>query len=251
MPPDTLRLLVADDESLARDLVRRYAANQAGLEILAECASGDELEAALGRVSADLLLLDIRMPGADVFAVLDRAASGPRPLPAVIFATAFDSYAVRAFEMNAVDYLVKPYGEERFAEALRRVRTRKDQARVNDGLARVIRDLGPRPDRLLVPEGRRMVPVAIADIVWIKAEDDYARVHAGGKSYLVSRTLKDLETRLEPDRFVRLHRSALVQASHIHEVAPEGSSRFRVILSDGTTVIVSRTRAPELRKWML
>lgn len=244
-------MIVADDERLARDLVQRYASNQAGVEIVAECGSGDELESALARIEADLLLLDIRMPGADVFAVLDQAASRPRPLPAVIFATAFDGYAVRAFEMNAVDYLVKPYTEGRFAEGLRRVRTRHDRTHPDAGLARVIRDLGPRPDRLLVPEGRRMVPIAIRDIVWIKAEDDYARVHAAGKSYLVSRTLKELEARLDPDRFVRLHRSALVQASHIREVVPQGSSRFGVTLSDGTTVVVSRTRAPELKKWRL
>ena len=96
-----------------------------------------------------------------------------------------------------------------------------------------------------------MVPIAIADIVWIKAEDDYARVHASGRSYLVSRTLKDLEARLDPERFVRIHRSAIVQASHIREVAAEGGSRYRVRLSDGTNVLVSRSRAPELKRWMI
>src|SRR6185295_11379550 len=159
--------------------------------------------------------------------------------------------AVRAFEMNAVDYLVKPYAESRFAEAIQRVRQRRVVSRTDEGLARVIRDLGPRPDRLLVPDGRRMVPIAIADIVWIKAEDDYARVHAGGRSYLVSRTLKDLEIRLDPERFVRIHRSAIVQASHIREVVAAGGSRYRVRLSDGTDVLVSRSRSPELRRWML
>src|SRR6185436_7311819 len=104
---------------------------------------------------------------------------------------------------------------------------------------------------LLVPDGRRMVPVAIAGISWIKAEGDYARVHAGGRSYLVSRTLKDLEGRLDPAQFLRIHRSAIVQTSHIREVHAEGSSRYRVVLDDGTAVLVSRTRAPELRRWML
>lgn len=251
MPPETLRMLVADDEPLARDLVRRYATHQSGLEVIAECASGDELAAALAHLRPDVLLLDIRMPGADVFTVLDREAAAQRPLPAVIFATAFDDYAVRAFEMNAVDYLVKPYTEDRFAEGIRRVRGRPRMPRPDDGLTRVIRDLGPRPDRLLVPDGRRMVPIMIRDIVWIKAEDDHVRVHAGGRSYLVGRTMNDLEVRLHPERFLRLHRSALVQVSHIREVTTEGSSRYRVQLSDGTSVIVSRTRAPELRKWML
>jgi two-component system LytT family response regulator len=250
MSPDPLRLLIADDERLARDLVRRYASRQPGLEVIAECGTGDELADALGRARPNVVLLDIRMPGTDVFAVLEAEAAGPRPLPSVIFATAYDSYAVRAFEMNAVDYLVKPYTEDRFAEAIRRVRSRQAD-RTSEGLVRVIRDLGPRPDRLLVPDGRKMVPLAIADIVWIKAEDDYARVHAGGRSYLVSRTLKDLEGRLDPERFVRIHRSAIVQAAHIREVAAESGSRYRVRLSDGTSVLVSRTRTPQLKKWIL
>ncbi len=149
-----------------------YAGAHGELEVVEECASGDELAAALTRGRPDVCLLDIRMPGEDVFAVLGRA-SAAQPLPSVIFATAFDGYAVRAFDMNAVDYLVKPYSEDRFAEAIRRVRTRRQADRPDDGLARVIRDLGPRPDRLLVPDGRRMVPLAVSDIVWIKAEDDY------------------------------------------------------------------------------
>jgi two-component system LytT family response regulator len=249
--PEALRLLVADDEPLARDLVRRYAIGQPGLDVVAECGTGDELADALARVQPDLVLLDIRMPGRDVFGVLEGEAAGPRPLPAVIFATAYDSYAVRAFDLNAIDYLVKPYTEDRFAEAIRRVRTRQAADRPGDRLARVIRDLGPRPDRLLVPDGRKMVPLAIADIVWIKAEDDYARVYAGGRSYLVSRTLKDLEVRLDPERFVRIHRSAIVHASHIREVVAAGGSRYRVRLSDGTDVLVSRSRSPGLKRWML
>lgn len=252
MSRDRLALLVADDERLARDLVRRYASGIPEIDIVAECGSGDELADALERTRADVLLLDIRMPGRDVFEVLEQAARRPVPLPAVVFATAFDSYAVRAFDVNAVDYLIKPYAADRFAEAIRRVRMRgTGPPRAADGLERAIRDLGPRPDRLLVPDGRRMVPVAVADIVWIKAEDDYARIHAGGRSYLVTRTLKELEARLDPERFIRLHRSALVQASHIREIAGDGASRYRVRLSDGTTVIVSRSRVPDLRRWML
>jgi two-component system LytT family response regulator len=247
----TLRLLLADDEPLARTLIRRYAGNQSGLEIVAECGTGDELAEALGRVQPDLMLLDIRMPGQDVFSVLEREAARSRPLPSVIFATAYDGYAVRAFDLNAIDYLVKPYSEDRFAEAIRRVRSRQAAERNGDRLERVIRDLGPHPDRLLVPDGRKMVPLAIADIVWIKAEDDYARVFAGGRSYLVSRTLKELEARLDPERFVRIHRSAIVHSSHIREVAAAGGSRYRVRLSDGTDVLVSRQRAPGLKRWML
>ena len=250
MSPERLRLLIADDEPLARDLMRRYAAADASVDVVSEAATGDELADGLARVKPDVALVDVRMPGADVFAVLARAAVESPPLPAVIFATAFDAYAVRAFELNAVDYLIKPYSADRFSEAIRRARRHRagDKA---DGLVRAIQDLGPKPDRLLVPDGRRLVPVAMDAIVWIKAEGDYARVYANGRSYLVTRSLKELESRLDADRFLRIHRSAMVQGSHIREVRAQGSSRYKVELSDGTTVIVSRRRAPELRKWMI
>src|SRR5262245_6182372 len=254
MPGDTLRLLVADDEPLARELVRGYSASQAGLEIVGECATGDELAETLAPQpprAIDVALLDIRMPGADVFDVLARAALARRGLPSVIFATAYDGYAVRAFELNAVDYLLKPFTEERFAEAMRRVRSRLQPDRPQAALAGVIRDLGPRPDRLLVPDGPRIVPIAVADIAWIKAEGDYVRIYSGGKSFLVSRTLKEIEARLDPAQFIRIHRSAVVHSAHIREVRVAESGRYRVTLADGTALLVSRTRAPELRRWIL
>ena len=264
MPGDTLRLLVADDEPLARELVRGYSESQDGLEVVDECATGDELADTLAShrpaipdiPGIDVALLDIRMPGADVFDVLAREAAARSHLPSVIFATAYDTYAVRAFELNAADYLLKPFTEERFAEAIRRVRSRQDSARppapgVVPGVAGVIRDLGPRPDRLLVPDGQRIVPVAVADICWIKAEGDYVRIYSGGRSFLVSRTLKEIETRLDATQFIRIHRSAVVHSAHIREVRVAESGRYRVLLSDGTTLLVSRTRAPELKRWIL
>lgn len=254
MPGDMLRLLVADDEPLARELVRGYSRSQSGLEVVSECATGDELAHTLARnepPAIDVALLDIRMPGADVFDVLAREAAARNHLPSVIFATAYDTYAVRAFELNAVDYLLKPFTEERFAEAIRRVRSRLQHDRPQAALAGVIRDLGPRPDRLLVPDGPRIVPVAVADICWIKAEGDYVRIYSGGRSYLVSRTLKEIEARLDPAQFIRIHRSAIVHAAQIREVRVAESGRYRVLLSDGTALLVSRTRAPELKRWIL
>ena len=249
MRPEPLRLLIVDDEPLARGLMRQYADAEAGVEVIGEAATGEELADALARARPDVALVDIRMPGADVFAVLADAATTHPPLPAVIFATAFDAYAVRAFELNAVDYLIKPFSADRFSEALRRAR--RHRAGEAEGLSRAIRDLGARPDRLLVPEGRRMVPVAMADVVWIEAEGDYVRVHTPARSYLLTRSMKEIERRLDPARFIRVHRSAIVQSSHIREVRPSGNSRYRLLLSNGTTVIVSRTRAPQLRSWKL
>lgn len=250
MSPESLRVLIADDEPLARSLLREYAESVPGVRIVAEAEDGDDLAKSLSTIRSDVALLDIRMPGADVFGVLARTASAHPPLPAIVFVTAFDAYAVRAFDMNAVDYLIKPFTRERLVEALRRAR-RHRAAGTPGGLAATIRDLGPEPDRLLVPDGRRFVPITMDEIVWIKAEGDYARVHARGRSYMVSRSMKDLEKRLASDRFIRIHRSAIVQTAHIREVRPQGSSRYRVLLSDGTTLIVSRTRAPELRRWRI
>jgi two-component system LytT family response regulator len=250
MSPDSLRLIVADDEALARKLARQYVARVADVEIVAECADTGELEVALSRQQADAALLDIRMPGRDVFDVIsDVARNGP--LPALIFATAYDRYAVRAFEINAVDYLVKPYTESRFAEALLRVRERH-QLEVHGGdVPRLLRDLGRRPDRVLVPEGDRIVPLPMARITWIRAEGDYARVHSGGKSYLVYRTLNDLESRLDPTEFLRVHRSAIVRVDQIAEIQPGDSGRYGLTLTDGTRLIVSRSRGTALKKLML
>jgi two-component system, LytTR family, response regulator len=247
-----LRVLIADDEPLARQMVRRLLA-QHDAEVAGECADGDALADALERQPVDVLLLDVRMPGRDVFDVIaDRARRAPAAMPSVIFTTAYERYAVRAFELNAADYLVKPLNAARFGEALDRARTRiGDRTSVAAGLARIARDLGRRPDRLLVPERGRMVAIDVDTIDWIQAEGDYARVHAGGKSYLVARALAELERRLDADRFTRIHRSAIVNRARIREMVPEGSRRHTVVLKDGTRLVLSRRRADSLRDWRL
>jgi len=199
----------------------------------------------------DVLLLDVRMPGRDVFDVLDdRAKRAPDTMPAVIFTTAYERYAVRAFELNAADYLVKPLPRDRLERALARARSRVGNRHADVGhIRQVARDLGKRPDRLLVPERGRMVPLDVSAIDWIQAEGDYARVHAGGRSYLVARSMTDLERRLDADRFPRIHRSAIVNRDRIREVTPEGSSRYTVTLDDGTRLVLSRRRASQLRDW--
>jgi two-component system LytT family response regulator len=250
MPAEAVRLLVADDEALARKLVRRYVTRRSDLEIVCECADTRTLEAALEQDSADAALLDIRMPGPDLFGVLAGVAER-RPLPALIFATAYDRYAVRAFDVNAVDYLVKPFTEVRFGEAIARLHERRRRGTPAEGVSRLLRDLGSRPDRLLVPDGQRMVPLAVSTIGWIRAEGDYARIHAEGKSYLVYRTLNELEARLDPAQFLRVHRSAIVRLDRIVEVRAADSSRYRLMLSDGTTLIVSRSRAAALKRLIL
>ena len=250
MAGERLRLIVADDEPLARQLVRQYTSRVPNVTIVAECGNTGELEAALARPGADAAFLDIRMPGRDLFDVLSDAAQHA-PLPPLIFATAYDRYAVRAFEMNAVDYLVKPFTELRFQEALTRARDRLSAGAQNGDIPALLRDLGRRPDRLLVPEGNRIVPLAVSRITWIRAEGDYARIHSDGKSYLVYRTLTDLEGRLDPAEFLRIHRSAIIRVDQIVEVQPADSGRYEVTLTDRTRLIVSRSRGAALKKLML
>ncbi|HYC93106.1 MAG TPA: LytTR family DNA-binding domain-containing protein [Thermoanaerobaculia bacterium] len=225
--------------------MRRYGRKHADVEIVAECRDAEELQRTLETTEADVLLLDVRMPGPDVFSILD----GRDALPLVIFATAYDGYALRAFEVNAVDYLLKPFSEERFAAAIEKARQRRGGGNAN--LARLLRDLGPRPDRILVPHRDSLVPVAVSDIIWIKAEGDYARIHTRGRSYLIARTLNELEEKLDPMQFLRIHRSAIIRTDKIREVTGEGSARYRVVLEDASTLIVSRSRAPQLKRWML
>jgi two-component system LytT family response regulator len=250
MPADRIRLIVADDEALARRLVKKYASECADVEVVRECADTRAVAAALLEVPAEAALLDVRMPGPDLFDLLT-GLRPPHPLPALIFATAYDRYAVRAFELNAVDYLVKPFTAARFAAAVARLRERRQQGEAADGVSRLLRDLGPRPDRLLVPDGSRMVPLAVGEIGWIRSEDDYARIHTAARSYLVYRTLNDLEARLDPAEFLRVHRSAIVRLDQIVEVQSVGSSRYRLTLRDGTTLIVSRSRALALKRLIL
>jgi two-component system, LytTR family, response regulator len=241
-----LRVLIADDEPLARELVRRYVMSMHDAEIVSDRADGDAFAAALATRDIDVVLLDVRMPGADVFSVLERMT----PLPAVIFTTAYDDYAVRAFEFNAVDSLVKPFTESRLHAAPERARTRLPNGD-SRALVRLATDLGPCPARLLAPHGRRLVPVAVRDIEWIQAQGDYVRVHSRGAEFLVQRTLKDLEKRLDARTFIRIHRSAIVHIEHIVEVRPEPGGRYRLQLRDGTSLIVSRSRVPRLRSWMI
>lgn len=248
-----LSVVIADDEPLARRLVGQLLADVRDVRVVAECESGDAVAAALARTRVDVLLLDVRMPGRNVFDVLDeRARSAPREMPAVVFTTAYERYAVRAFELNAADYLVKPLTAARFGDAMSRARQRvADRTASASTVGRVARDLGSRPSRLLVPERGRMVPIEIASVDWIQAEGDYARIHVAGKSYLVPRGISDLEQRLDPERFLRIHRSVIVNADRIADVKPEGSSRYSVRLLDGTRLLVSRGRAERLRQWRL
>jgi two-component system, LytTR family, response regulator len=251
MATEPITVLLVDDEPLARVFARQHLSAIDAVSIVGECDNGDSFRDAVKRFGPTVVLLDVHMPGANVFETLDRMSAERDPLPSIIFATAFDAYAVRAFEHNAVDYLVKPYTRDRLRSAIDRIRDRSGSAaRGATRIETVARDLGPAPTRLLVPDGPRLVPIPMDAIIWLQAEDDFVHLHTKDRSYLLSRSLTELEKRLDARRFLRVHRSAIVQMSRILEVRPEGSGRYGLRLEGGTTVIVSRSHAHKLRAWM-
>jgi two-component system LytT family response regulator len=240
--PPAFRALIVDDEPPARQTLRLLLARE-GIEIADECAHGGEAIAAIARHTPDLLLLDVQMPGMDGFDVL--RAIGPAAVPALVFVTAYDRYALKAFETHALDYLLKPFSDERFSEVMARVRSRLREKQLADSGRRLASLLASRPARtapatIVVKEGSRTVVIPADDIIWIEAEDYYARLHTRDKRTLVRLSLKRLSDTLD-ERFVRVHRSAIVNIRHVRTMDPLASGDQRLVLSDGTELRASRT----------
>lgn len=236
-----LRALIVDDERLARLKLRRFLDEEPDVEIIGECGSGAEAVAQIRAERPDLLFLDIQMPGLDGFAVLREV--GPDRAGRVVFVTAHDEHAVRAFEVEALDYLLKPFDRARFQQTLDRVRRERRQAldaKLATLLDRIERPLS-RLDRLLVRAGGRMVFLKLRDVDWIEADDNYVRLHAGRETHLVRDTLRRLEPRLDPRLFLRIHRSTIVNIESIAEVRPLFHGDYDVLLRDGTALPVGRT----------
>jgi two-component system LytT family response regulator len=248
-----IRVVIVDDEPIARRGIRHLLAAHDDFEISGEARNGKEAVRLIGLLSPDLVFLDVQMPEIDGFAVLRRVP--PERLPAVIFVTAYDTFAVRAFEAHALDYLVKPINEARFRDALTRAR---DRLRSNEALQLSRRlsvllsngnDLGPvqqprvdPPRRLVIGAMGSDLIVDVAQISWIEADDYYAAVHAAGRRHLVRESLASLETRLDPFQFVRTHRAAIVNLSHVREIKSDASGESSLVLSDGTLLPLSRRR---------
>ena len=254
---EPVRVLIADDEPPARAKVRRFLADDAEVEVVGEARSGPEAVDAIQRLRPDLVFLDIQMPGADGFDVLQ--AIDPAAMPHVVFVTAYDEFALRAFEVHAVDYLLKPFDTDRFRTALARAKQRvlaRPAADGDDGLdariRRVLAEARPAPaylERLLVRTGSRAVFLRVDEIDWLEAEENYVRLHAGPASYLVRGTLAGLEERLDPAKFIRVHRSHIVNLGSIRELHPWSHGDWMMVLRDGRELMLSRRyrdRLPEL-----
>jgi two-component system LytT family response regulator len=222
---NTISVCIVDDEPPARRAVEWLLSNHADMQVVGSCGDRAAAVAMITERRPDLVFLDVQMPGGDGFDVLGALAV---PLPAVVFVTAFDTYAVRAFDVRAVDYLVKPFSDERFALVLERVR---------EVLTRPL----PPPAPLIVKDGHRTYVLPFHDIEWIESEDYYVRIHAGHHQPLVRRTLQSILESLEPHGFVRVHRSAAVNLSHVRQVRPLPSGDADVVLASGQVVRVSRS----------
>jgi two-component system LytT family response regulator len=250
----TLRALIVDDEPLARARLRRILSGEPDLEVVGESASGRAALRVLRARSVDLLLLDVQMPAMDGFAVVN--ALGRDHLPAVIFVTAYDQYAIRAFEIHAVDYLVKPPRAERVREAVDRARARiaagstpADRLMpllesIRAGQDELRQRLPPAAswlERVAIDIGPRTFLLRAADVDWIEAADNYVRFHAGGRTYPYRVTLSRLEAQLDPARFARVHRSAIVNIDRIKELTRHAPGDGTLLLQDGTKLRLSRT----------
>ena len=234
--PDIWRVVIADDEELARAYLRELLQGNAEIEIVAECANGFEAVKIISELSPDLVFLDVQMPKLDGFEVLELIAPGP----AVIFVTAYDQYAMRAFDAHAVDYLLKPFSAERFATALARARERLGNRRLPVEIA-LERPASLRPERIVVKDGARVHVIPLEKLDYIEAQDDYVALHSAGKSYLKQQSIASLETSLDASKFVRIHRSAIVNLERVARIEPFGKESRIAILTDGTRLPVSRS----------
>ena len=246
MTEDTFRVVIVDDEPLARIVVREYLKAHPGVEVVAECGNGFEAVRAVTELSPDLMFLDIQMPKLDGFEVLELLG---RSVP-VVFTTAYDQYALRAFEVHAVDYLLKPFDQGRFAEALTRARARIQAAEVL-AVDPLIADARPRQapvERVLIRDGSQVHVIPVEKIDYVEAQDDYICFKADGKDYLKDQTMAAVEATLDPTRFVRVHRSYLLNIERIARVELYAKDSRIAILRDGRRLPVSRAGYARLSK---
>ena len=240
-----LRAVIVDDEELARAFLRELLRAHPEIEIAAECANGFDAVKACAECAPDLLFLDVQMPKLDGFEVLELIDGGP----AVIFTTAYDQYAMRAFDAHAVDYLLKPFGAERFERALERARERLGDRKLPTAAA-AARPLEARPQRIVVKDGPRIHVIPLDKLDYAEAQDDYVALHSGGKSYLKQQPIAELEAALDPARFVRIHRSAIVALDRVARIEPYGKESRIAILADGTRLPVSKAGYARLMEAM-
>jgi two-component system LytT family response regulator len=245
-----IRTLIVDDEPLGRERIRALLAGDSEIEIAGECADGKRAIGAIEQMRPDLVFLDVQMPEVDGFGVVEAVAG--ETMPAIIFVTAYDRYAVQAFEVHALDYLLKSFDRERFQAALQRAKEEIRRSRagvINERLAGLLEDLQAKRKyltRLVVKTAGRIVFLRVEEIDWVEAADNYVKVHAGRETYLIRETLQSLAGRLDPAKFLRIHRSTVVNLDRISELRPIFHGDYQVKLTDGTELTLSRNYREKL-----
>jgi len=252
-----VRVVIADDEPLARSGVETRLALQPDIQIVARCVTGKETVKAICALRPDLVFLDVQMPDLSGFDVLRKVPLDQLPL--VVFLTAYDHYALQAFDVHAIDYLLKPVDEPRFARTLERARAQMKTAAAQQIECRLRELLERTKDqqaqttyetRFLVRTGRRVAVVPVEDIDWIEAAGDYVMLHVDNKSHMLRQTMSGLEVQLNPDHFIRVHRSAIVRASRICELESLPNREYLLRLADGTKVRTSRRFGDRIERWL-
>jgi two-component system LytT family response regulator len=258
-PQKKIRTLIVDDEPLARQSLRILLEADSQIELVGEAGSGREALALVRRESPELIFLDIQMPELDGFGVLERLEAAA--LPVVVFVTAFDQYALRAFEFHALDYLLKPFDDARFEKTLRRAKEQVEQREIKDLSRRLLALLEGRDpqttsamsqpqhlSRLLIKAAGRVSFLKTDEIDWISADDYYVKLHVGRKTHLLRETMNDMEAKLDPTRFIRIHRSSIVNLERIRELQQHFNGEYLVVLHDGTELKLSRSRREQLEQ---
>jgi two-component system, LytTR family, response regulator len=244
----TLRTVIADDEPLARERLKLLLAPDRDVEVVAECRNGSEAVTALKASPVDLLFLDIQMPGKDGFDVIEEI--GLPNMPMTVFVTAHNEYAVDAFALHVLDYLVKPIEQKRLAEALARVKKKIQleeafaaRGEISSALQALRAAAGrePYPQRFLAKNGNTGSMISVGDVEWIEAADYYVCLHVGGKKHMLRESIRALEGKLNPNKFVRLHRSVIVNIDHVREIHRDGRAEGWVLLSTGERVRLNKT----------
>jgi two-component system LytT family response regulator len=241
---ESLRVIIVDDEPLSRAVVREYLERQADIRIVAECGNGFDAVKAVSELAPDLMFLDVQMPKLDGFEVLELLG---RAVP-VIFVTAYDKYALRAFDVHAVDYLLKPFADERLATALERVRQRQAVSAVEPSVLAAEARRGLPLDRVIIRDGAQVHVVPVDRIDYVEAQDDYVAFRTGGRTLLKEQTLGDLEGQLDRRQFVRIHRSYLLNIERLSRVELYAKDSRVAILADGSKLPISRAGYQRLQE---
>ena len=250
-PAKKIRAVVVDDEQLARQVLREFMTSHPEIELIAECANGFEAVKTVAEQKPDLMFLDIQMPKLDGFEVLELIGNDT----AVVFVTAYDSYAIKAFEVHAVDYLLKPFGADRFEAALARAKQRlggklPESAPPAAELAAAARPPAQYLDRIAVRDGTRVFIIPVAKLDYAEAQDDYVALAADGKKHLKQQTISSLESALDPSRFMRIHRSYIVNLERVVKVEPYAKDSHVAVLTGGAQLPVSRAGYARLRAFL-